>query len=203
MSKNQHQQRIEPSGQGDSVPLAISQRRYPSLWLSCSDPVMDRALSLTRGLDSALILRPLRSPEPERPLIDDVCFDLIEAAVRHRRIVQIIVCGHAGCSSVPKPPAQVHPQSNSSYEKLLSGVCRREESNRQGQRHVLESIRKLQQSPTLALALSQRTLTIHALFYLAESGAFTVFNSQSGQFATEVLTPPENCAAPDQHPRTV
>lgn len=182
MSKNQHQQRIEPNGQHESSPFGISKRRYPSLWLSCSDPVMDHALSLTHGLDSALIFRPLRSPAPERSLIDDVSLDLIEAAVRHRRIVQIIICGHADCSSFPKPAAQVNPCSKSSYEKLLSGVCRREESNRQGQRRVLEHIRELQQSPLLALALSQRALTIHGLFYLAESGTFTVFNHQSGQF---------------------
>lgn len=182
MSKNHHQQRVEPSGQHESVPLAISQRRYPSLWLSCSDPVMDQAWSLTRGLNSALILRPLRSPAPERSLIDDMSLDLIETAVRHRRIVQIIVCGHAGCSSFPEPAVQQNSCNKSSFERLLTGVCQREESNRQGQRQVLERIRELQQSPLLALALSQRALTIHGLFYLAESGAFTVFNYQSGQF---------------------
>lgn len=182
MSKSQHQQKFEPSGQHESVPLAICQRRYPSLWLSCRHPVMDQALSLTRNLDSALILRPLQAPSPERPLIDDVCLDLIETIVRHRRIVQIFVCGHADCSSVPQPSAQGHPHGDSSYEKLLEGVYRREDLNRLGQRQVVERIRQLQQSPLLALALSERALTIHGLFYLAESGAFTVFDSLSGQF---------------------
>lgn len=181
MSKSQPQQRIEPSGQHESVPLAICQRRYPSLWLSCRHPVMNQALSLTGGLDSALILRPLRSPSPEGSLIDDVCLDLIETVVRHGRIVQIFVCGHANCSSVPQPAAQGHPYGDSSYEKLLAGVCRREELNRLGQRQVVERIRQLQQSPLLALALSERTLAIHGVFYLAESGAFTVFDPQSGQ----------------------
>lgn len=187
MSKNEHPQRIEPNGQHENAPTAISQRRYSSLWLSCSDPVMDQALSLTRGLDSALIFRPLRSPTPERSLIDDVSLNLIETAVRDRRIVQIIVCGHAGCSSAPKPAVQMNPCDNSSYEKLLAGVCQREESNRQGQRHVFEQIRELQQSPLLALALSQRSLTIHGLFYFAESGTFTVFNHQTGQFVPAAI----------------
>jgi carbonic anhydrase len=184
MSENQHQQKIEPNGQHESLPLAVSQRRYPSLWLSCSDPVMDQALTVTHTVDSALIVRPLRSPTPERSLIDDVSLNLIETVVRNRRIVQIVVCGHADCLSVPKPATQVEPCSKSSYEKLLSGVCQREESNRQGQRHIVERIGELQSSPLLALALSQRALTIHGLFYLAEGGAFTVFDYQSGQFVT-------------------
>lgn len=182
MSKNQRRQSIEPNGQQKSLPLAGSQRRYPSLWLSCSDPVMDQALSFTQSLNSSLILRPLRPPVFEHPLIDDMSLELIEAAVRHRHIVQIIVCGHAGCTAAPKLAAQVNPSSKSAYVKSLSGVCQREESNRQGQRQVLERMRELQQSPILALALSQKALTIHGLFYLAESGTFTIFNYHSGQF---------------------
>lgn len=182
MSPNQNQKRLELNGQPESLSLADSQRRYPSLWLSCSDPVMDRALSLARGLDSALVCRPLRSPTPEHSRCADVSLDLIETAVRHHRIVQIIVCGHADCSSVPKPTAQVKPCRESSYEKLLSGVCQTAESNLQGQRQVLERMRELQQSPLLAAALCQGALTIHGLFYLAESGTFTIYNFQSGQF---------------------
>lgn len=182
MSLKQNQNRLERNGQHKNLPLAGSQRRYPSLWLTCSHPVMDQALALARGLDSALVCRSLGTPTAEHSRWADVSLDLIETAVRHQRIVQIIVCGHADCSSVPKLTDQVNPGRKTAREKLLSGVCQTTESNLQGQKQVLERMRALQQSPLLAASLSQGALTIHGLFYLAESGAFAVYNVQSGQF---------------------
>ena len=143
---------------------------------------MDQALSFTQGLDSALVFRQLHPPTPETSLIDDVSLGLIEAAVRQQRIVQIFVCGHACCSLFPEPTDQQNLRGQSAYEKLLQRTCQREDSNRQGQRQLLERLRELQQSPYLASELSQKCLTIHGLFYLPESGVMTVFNEEAGQF---------------------
>jgi carbonic anhydrase len=188
MTDNKHQSGTQSYREHESEQRALGQRRYPSLWLACDDPVMDQALTLTRGLDSARILRSLRSPASDRRLIDDVSLDLTETLVRHRRIVQIIVCGHACCSSAPNAVARLAPCGGSSYERMLSGICRTEESNRHGQIQVIRRIRELRQSPLLAMALSQRKLTIHGLFYLAETGMFTVFNYPTGQFVPATLT---------------
>lgn len=143
-------------------------------------------MSFTQGLDSALVFRQLHPPTLETSLIDGVSLDLIEAAVRQQRIVQIFVCGHACCSLIPEPTDQQNPRGKSAYEKLLQGTGQREDSNRQGQRQALERLRELQQSPFLASELSQQSLTIHGMFYLPESGVMTDFNQEAGQFVPAV-----------------
>jgi carbonic anhydrase len=181
------QERTEPDKQQEHLPHKFHGRRYPSLWLSCEDPVMDRALASLKDMNPDLVIQTHRPLLCKHSQVDDVTLDLIETAVRHRRIVQIIVFGHAGCSSAQEPIRQINTSGTSSFQKMLSAVRSREESNREGKRQVLENIRALQQSPLLGLAQSRRELTIHGLFYFAESGLFNIFNYQSGKFVPAAL----------------
>jgi carbonic anhydrase len=147
---------------------------------------MDRALERVRLSESALVVREFGNTLPSRDADDCAETPILDHAVEHFRVREIVICGHSMCSALPTEQREVPLQAPrvNGVDGLLQRMRRREELNDRARDHVIRQLNALESHPSVANAISMGNLTVHGLFYLVESGVFTRYDRESGQFAT-------------------
>ncbi|MEQ8784838.1 MAG: carbonic anhydrase [Pirellulaceae bacterium] len=169
----------------DQARAKSQQTAADSLWIVCTDAVMDRALAQLWETESPLVLRSHggRVTEDAAPHADvpGAPERGIEYAVEQLRVHDVVVCGHSMCAGLPAELDARRP-SPTAADALLGRVRQREAMNERGRRFVIEQLETLEKLPAIAAAVSERRLRVHGVFYLIESGLFTLYERESGAF---------------------
>ncbi|MCL4204958.1 MAG: hypothetical protein KJ000_20960 [Pirellulaceae bacterium] len=155
----------------------------PSLWIVCTDRLMDPVVDRICRAGPVLVLR---RPESEVPADEaDLLGELsaINFAVERIGVRSIVVCGHSMCSEGSCDDDTGYCESvSSSGGGLLQRVHRREAKNDRLRARLLRQLQLLETYPSVAHAMGLGELRLHATFYLAESGHFTWYDEQYDRF---------------------
>lgn len=156
----------------------------PSLWIACTDLVMNQTLGQIQQMQSVIILRRFGHGFSQR--ISD-SFELVcdvASTVKSQGIRDIVICGHSMCSSMPASEGQSLPCSG--FDDLLQRIRHREATNRRGRDKVRRQVKLWKSIPSMKRDIVSGELTIHGLFYLAESGVFTRYDEPTHQFVASM-----------------
>lgn len=136
-----------------------------SVWITCTDAVMEQALQPLHELGSALILRRSQFGCCDGP--GDACegLSIIEQAVRHRNVREIVVCGHACCSAFPQEFEVPAALKNADLgTQLLRRAREREIWNHRARERLIRQVAELEQRPLIAHLVASREVSVHGLF---------------------------------------
>jgi carbonic anhydrase len=152
-------------------------RRPQSLWITCTDIVMDRVLEKIEADGSAIVLR----QSAALPDVDGL--EVIDYAVECLDVRDIVICGHSMCSGILVEERAI-PRNTSwnSIGNLMQRVRQREVMNDRARSRAIRQLIALESHPSVGHAISRGDLSVHALFYLTESGIFTRYDKPTEQF---------------------
>jgi carbonic anhydrase len=183
-----------------------------SLWITCSDSIMNQALARALRHQPAMILR--HSTDISRRHCVDVpkYSHLTIEFVKHQRVRHLVLCAHSSCPCFWQDLDD--PSNTSSYaggSDLLERVRRRELMNDHIRRQVIQQVQAWTDVPALRQQIGQRDVLVHGLFYLAESGIFTRYDDSHGTFVPifdftklpDLLTSPESQACDTPMPSSI
>ena len=155
------------------------------LWIACSDHGMNDAARRIRRWGRELVVREFGGGIGQQAWLHDVA----SRAVDHFPIDEIVLCGHSGCSAIPEDEDEPHLRRSPPADRLLRGAVRRMAHNARCRQAVVDQIEALQSDARIAELLEADELRVTGMFYLEESGIFTVYNA-----ATETFDPLEPLA---------
>jgi len=169
-----------------------------ALFITCSDSRIDPNLLTQTEPGELFILRNAGNIVPPYGAVDGGEAATIEYAVEVLGIKDIIVCGHSHCGAMAglldlpkleKLPAVrswlEHAEStlriiDENYSDLTDSAARLTATV---QENVLVQLENLRTHPTVAAALSRKSLELHGWVYEFETGRVFNYQSQEGQFA--------------------
>ncbi|QDU92366.1 Carbonic anhydrase [Lignipirellula cremea] len=173
---------LRPLEQVQEQASSIASRgsRPASLWWTCADDVWDSALeSITPERSAIRLSTPrLKGPEAIVQVQEALDYSVQDIGVQH-----LVLCGHSRCSGLHSAP-KTASNSDAHVNPLVRGVMRREKENRDAQSALLQNLRLIADCSTVANAVAAGTLTLHAIFYLAESGVFLRFDEVGSKFVS-------------------
>lgn len=155
------------------------------LWIACSDHGMHGAVRRIRRWGRELVVRGFGGGNGQQAWLHDVASCVID----HFPIHEIVLCGHSACSAVPEADEEHFLRSPQTADRLLQGTIRRMAHNARCRQVVVEQLEALRADSRLAELVEADELRVTGMFYLEESGIFTVYNS-----ATETFVPLEPLA---------
>lgn len=153
-----------------------------SLWIACTDLSLDGPLHRVTQAGPTLLLR---RPGPQVIVTETEAQDELSAvnyAVERLRVKHIVLCGHSLCSAIPFDVSGNLPVEPTQVESLIQRARRREVLNQHSRQHLVRQLQLLRAYPAVTRALAEGELQIDVLFYLVESGLFTLYDSLSGEF---------------------
>ncbi|MCA9113599.1 MAG: hypothetical protein KDA79_00835 [Planctomycetaceae bacterium] len=156
--------------------------RPESLFITCTDSIMDQVIERIQRVPSILVLR---SPGSEPPLEtdgDDSSSSVIDHVLNQHSVRDIFVCGHSMCSSASVEDRQTAHPKLSGVDRMLQKIQHRQEMNERSREQVIQQMEKLARPPSVSRAISRGDLRVHGLFYLTESGTFTTYDELNSQF---------------------
>jgi carbonic anhydrase len=157
--------------------------RPQSLWIACTDLVMDGALKRFQEDASIVVWRQFGNRVPTPAWTSGQTSCSLNDAVERWGIRDIVVCGHSMCSGFSAVRSgDGQSESPGGIDVLLQRVRQREAMNERAREHVVQQLAVLEEQPAIAHAMSLGNLQLYGLFYLAESGLFTRYDKASGQF---------------------
>jgi carbonic anhydrase len=155
----------------------------PSLWIVCTDRLMDPVVERIRRAGPVIVLRRPGSevPADEADLRGEL--SLVNFAVERIGVRSIVVCGHSMCSEGScDDGATFHETASPCVGGLLQRVHHRETKNDRLRARVIRQLRLLETYPSVTHATGLGELRLHATFYLAESGHFTWYDERYDRF---------------------
>lgn len=157
----------------------------PTLWIACTDTTMDPVLERIAEGGAVLFLRQAKFEIPAGQAEIRNELSAINFAVERLGVNEIVVCGHSLCScfSRSRPKAdRLSPVGG--LDLLRRGVIQRQAMNDRLRKHVIHQLRVLESYPSVKHASQSGRLRIYGLFYLAESGVFSCYDSPSSRFTS-------------------
>lgn len=153
------------------------------LWIACSETDLDKPMRRVRDVLQDLVLRVpgdcLSGGDHDKAsLLSGIGYALDNLCVR-----EIVICGHSQCLATSQWDTE--PQEDAwdfRNDSLLNGTLQRIHRNRDGRRLVLSQLEQLKTHPRIAGELAAGQLTLTAMFYLVESGLFTIYEGPTGRF---------------------
>lgn len=155
------------------------------LWIACSDRGMHSAVRRIRRWGRELVVREFGGGNGQQAWLHDV----VSCAVDHFPIPEIVLCGHSACCAVPEADEELCLRSTQSTDRLLQGTVRRMAHNARCRQLVVDQLEALRADGRLAELVEAGELRVTGMFYLEESGIFTVYD-----VATEKFVPLEPLA---------
>lgn len=157
-----------------------------SLWITCTDPVMDLPLQrITKGC-SAIFLRRAKFEVPGRKADLHNELSAINFSVERLGVQDIVVYGHSHCTWFSGEPPRANLASRpNGIELLRQGLVQRQVMNDRLKKHLISQLQTLDSYDSVTHAKQSGRLRIHGLFYLAESGTFSRYDPQSRQFVSD------------------
>lgn len=125
-----------------------------SLWITCTDLVMDRALERVREAVPAIVLRRFGNEVPADET--EFCNELsaVNYAIEQLGVQEIVVCGHSLCSGIPAAGHDVLSSCRwHDMDGLRQGVRQREAMNDRSREHVVRQLRVLEEYPSVTRAM--------------------------------------------------
>ncbi len=170
---NRHVQRLKQ---------AVSQSDKTPTWAVFADdnPVMLRQLTAALDKESAVILPVPQSlwDAADHLLEDAVVWSVEEAAVN----TLVIVGNSTACIAQHEPVLAGTTALEEQQDCLLSRVRSFEQKQSQAEKYFSHQVQSLLALPQVSTRLAHGKLTIHCLYYRAESGVFAAYNPVSGAF---------------------
>lgn len=153
-----------------------------SLWLVPTVPAMDQSIERIQEVVGALVFRRL-APGRDWKLMDDgALLSVIAFAVDELAVSALVICGNSACSGIWGEPCDTpHPGECSGYQRLLRGVQRRQERLNLQRQQVVDLLQELTDSPLIWKAIRLGRVSVHGMFYLAESSLFTIYDPLFGR----------------------
>lgn len=154
-----------------------------SLWIACSDAVLNRPLELTCDQTSTLLLR-----GPGKTLFTDAIYtaqvmSAIDYAVCCLGIRNLVICGHSMCTCmVPTHFAGEQEVYLAGFKGILQRNRQREQINALAREHLIRGLHALKATISVAHALRRGNLRLWGLFYLAECGLFQMYDDGTRSF---------------------
>ena len=153
------------------------------LVISHDDPRATQRLSQVIDDPSAAMLQvPQQVWDFHGTILPEVVrWSISDASVKH-----LVLVGHSG-ADVRKPSATwitngapgSSANARSRYNRLIDGANRVQSRIRASQEHFINQVAQLHQIDEVSQAVSEGRLQIHALFYIAQSGAYMALNEQT------------------------
>lgn len=154
----------------------------PCLLIACTDAEMDHVVEYFRGLGSTITLRchggqllaTAKDHSQELSAIDD--------AVERIGVREIVLFGHSLCPCVASRART--PAGLCGMQRLHQGVRRREAGTELARRRLVQQLERLSHHPSVRRALDAEVLQLHGCFYLAESGAYQLYDPVARRFVS-------------------
>ncbi len=153
-----------------------------SLWITCTDPVMDPAIERIQRLGEVHIMRrpslDWLAPEPENSGKRTFLYTFIQRL----GVDEIVLCGHSGCSA---PSCQVNDWESSNGSGMVSiveRVRRRQAQNDAARSELLRQLAALKTLPTVSDGLDRGDIAVFGVFYMVESHTFTRYDMALDRF---------------------
>lgn len=146
--------------------------RPRQLWIACTHREMDSALARVCQQLPAMVLRQERGTLPA----EEAAERLIQWALDELGVVEVVLCGHSCCSD----PREQDPAVERG--DWIQRVRDRERMKDHARNHLIQQLASLKSLPAVSAAMRRDALSVHGLFYLTESGVFTVYDEHAGQF---------------------
>lgn len=151
----------------------------PSLWLMPADSILDQAVVKIHGFDSSLILR-CDSIKMNGNLLDDVNLkSAIDFAIQDLAVADIVICSHSELHKIHESPRCQHRMR---FQHLMHRVQQHLNRLHDHRQFLIDNVERLCDCPPVANAIQDGCLSVHGLFYLADSGMFSLYHHETGQF---------------------
>lgn len=116
--------------------------------------------------------------------------EVIAYAIQMLRVSEIIICGHSGCETIPAQRAPHEAPGSQSRTPIVQRVERHLQRIKNEQESVVDQLTSLQEMPPVRAAIAAGGLTLQAVFYIAESGAYLRYDEVSRAFRPAAGTSP-------------
>lgn len=155
------------------------------LILAPQNPMMlERLSQLTSDCESAVLPTPDGWQPEDHELTEAVRSSILEGRVEH-----LLIVGHSEAAvgddtidsrngSVTEPT----DQPTSGFSRLIDGARQSRENVQRAKDDFADQVAKLCRMPVVKQGVLDGTLNLHALFYVAESGAFLLFDIANKSF---------------------
>lgn len=153
------------------------------LWIASSDPTIDPAMRRVSDSQLSLILRVPTEHLMKDPVEGAPILKVLDFSIDRFKLRGIVVCGHAS-EEVSRPAWKAEKQDfgASAGNKLLQGAQARMAKNRWWKRRTLNYAESLRKTSPLSVRLKRDALDFRTVYYLKETGVFSVFNEASENF---------------------
>lgn len=177
------------------VALAEGKQQPKMLWIGCADSRVDPAEILGTGLGDLFVIRNIANLVPPAGRGDDSVGAAIEYCLEHLGVDDIVVCGHTGCGGIaavskPVPPAEMHldrwvDHARGSARLIAAArVPEEERLDAMVKANVLFQRDNLLTYPSVAKALAESRLRLHAWLYDMHSADMLGYDVTSGDWRT-------------------
>lgn len=175
--------------------LAEGKQQPKMLWIGCADSRVDPAAILGTGLGDLFVVRNVANLVPRADSGDDSVGAAIEYCLDHLGVDDIVVCGHTGCAGIAAasravPPSEVHLDRWVGHARAsarliaAAGVPEEERLEATVKANVLFQKDNLLTYPSVAKALGEGRLRLHAWLYDMRTADMLGYDLTSGTWRT-------------------
>ncbi|MFK8111908.1 MAG: carbonic anhydrase [Rubripirellula sp.] len=169
----------------ESLETAFAESAATVDWLviAHSDALMLRCLASALSGESAAVLA---LPQPVWEFDGGEFTGAIEWAIQQGNIKNLLLVGHSQAGgttsrvSIVSSDAKQTPQND--YGKLLASVGKKNEENQIARSEFASQVQEFCQIPGVRQQQADGELTVHGLFYCAESGLFLAYEAETGKY---------------------
>lgn len=156
--------------------------RPQALWLACRDKVVDRVVERISTVEGTFVLRRSCDDGLGGGNFQRWPVAVIRHAIEVLQVPEIVICGHSGCETTSDGRTPIGVPFPQRSAPILRRVERRLRQIRSAQDFVVQQLASLHQMPAIREALAGGRLTLHGVFYLADSGSYLRYDAVAGRF---------------------
>lgn len=170
------------SGCLNSVVEAAKPKDIRSLWITGPSPDLQQKLVRMHSLQPVIIFCPEISGDTDR--ISNHTLELVVAAIRHRDVRHVVVCGQPNDVPLHSERDQGATQeSESSYSQMLRRIAARLDRQQRVQNRIRHQLDQIRTITGVAGVLTSCAVSLCGMFYIPESDAFLIYDHAKDQFA--------------------
>jgi carbonic anhydrase len=172
----------------------LAKGQHPGiLWIGCSDSRVTPEEITNAGPGKLFVMRNVANTVPPFGTANDAVGAVIEYAIEHLHVGDVIVCGHTGCGGIAalaghadlrREPhlARWLEWARAAHANTNAALAEEERLVAATKANVVCQLRNLATYPNVANAVRAGTLKTHAWLYVLDNGELQGYDDASGQW---------------------